>query len=127
MKNYSDILLHEELSSSEKEMSGANTRVEWLDRFFESAVIPAIPGKVRTRPEFEKDDKLSSKQLIDQPSEEEILEKRKVVHYGQVLSIEDVEEVINIVESITKLPCGCRYISTSKADKRFCFGLGMNK
>ena len=127
MKNYSDILFHEELSASQKEMSGANTRVEFVDQFFKYSIMPAISNRAGAEPEIEKDDEKSSEQLVDQPSEEEILEKRKVVHFGQVLPIEDVEEVINIVDSITRLPCGCRYYSTGKADKRYCFGLGMDK
>jgi ferredoxin len=62
-----------------------------------------------------------------QPSEDEILERRKAVHFGQVLPIEDVEEVVDMVDSITRFPCGCRFISTGKTDKRYCFGLGMDK
>jgi len=36
----------------------------------------------------------------------------------------DVEAVLDQVTSITRMPCGCRYISTGKADRRYCFGLG---
>ena len=70
----------------------------------------------------------SSVELFEkQPSEEEVIEGRKNFHFGQVLPIEDVEEVIDMVESITRMPCGCRFLSTGKTDKRYCFGLGVDK
>ena len=62
-----------------------------------------------------------------QPSEDDIVAKRKIVHFGQVLPIEDVERVIDLVDSITRMPCGCRFITTGKADKRYCFGFGLDR
>ena len=58
---------------------------------------------------------------------EELVAHRKVEHFGQVLPIEDVERVIDMIDSITRMPCGCRFITTGKTDKRYCFGLGMDK
>ncbi len=60
-------------------------------------------------------------------SEEEILARRKVEHFGQVIPIEDVEKVIDMVDSITRMPCGCRFIETGKTDKRYCFGFALDK
>ena len=62
-----------------------------------------------------------------QPGEDEIVAQRMVEHFGQVLPIEDVEKVIDMVDSITRMPCGCRFITTGKTDKRYCFGLGVDK
>ena len=42
-------------------------------------------------------------------SEEERLLRRQLVHFGQVIPIEDVEQIIDQVDSITRMPCGCRY------------------
>lgn len=126
MKNYSRELLHEELSSSQKEITKVTTRVEWLNRFTESFVTPAISGVSEAGDEVQTALSATSPAEV-QPSEDEILEGRKVVHFGQVLPIEDVEEVIDMVDSITRLPCGCRYISTGKADKRYCFGVAMDR
>ena len=62
-----------------------------------------------------------------QLSEAELLAHRKVRHFGQVPPIEDVEAVIDTVDSITRLPCGCRYLTTGKTNQRYCFGLGVDK
>jgi len=126
MKNYADELLHEELSSSQKDIVKATTRLEWNNRFWESFVMPAISGvsKVREEPQGAPP---STEPREAQPSGDEIVKGRKVEHFGQVLPIEDVEEVIDMVDSITRMPCGCRFISTGKTDKRYCFGLGVDK
>ena len=50
-----------------------------------------------------------------------------MLHFGQVIPLEDVERIFDLADSITRLPCGCRFISTGKTDKRYCFGLGMDK
>jgi NAD-dependent dihydropyrimidine dehydrogenase PreA subunit len=127
MKNYSEVLLHEELSSSQKDVVEATTRVEWLDRFFEAFVMPAI-GAISVTPDQPQDEPSSTEESpVTQPTEAEIVARRQVEHFGQVLPIEDVEEVIDMVDSITRIPCGCRFMSTGKTDERYCFGFGMDR
>ena len=41
-------------------------------------------------------------------------------HWGQVIPIEDVERILSFVSSITRVPCGCRMVTTGK-EKRCCF------
>ena len=118
MKNYSDELLHQKLSDVQKEYAMAETRIERMLRFFKIDVMPAITGMR----EPVKDDSEIKAQL----SEEERAERRKVL-FGQMLPIEDVEQVIDLVDSITRFPCGCRFVTTGKTDKRYCFGLGVDK
>ena len=117
MKNYSDVLLREELSSSQKDIVEATTRLEALVRGFENSVMPAISGVSKTQEESP----------IAQPSEDEIVARRKIGYFGQVLPIEDVEKVIDMVDSITRYPCGCRFTTTGKTDKRYCFGFGIDR
>ena len=88
--------------------------------------MPAITGKARAQEEVQETPATSVSSLV-QPSEDEIVAQRKVEHFGQVLPIEDVERVIDMVDSITRMPCGCRFISTGKTDKRYCFGFGLDK
>ena len=121
MKNYSEELIHEELSAHQKNIVGAGTRFEWLNHFWEDFTLPAITGV--TSPA---QDENSNGPSI-QPGEDEIVAQRMVEHFGQVLPIEDVEQVIDMVDSITRMPCGCRFINTGKTDKRYCFGLGLDK
>jgi len=121
MKNYSDELLHQELSSRQKEIAEAFSRTETRLRFFENRVIPAITGV--PGPEDQSQDASGSKAQL---SEKEMAKRRKV-SFGQVLPIEDIEQVIDIADSITRFACGCRFITTGKTDKRYCFGLGVDK
>lgn len=44
-----------------------------------------------------------------------------------MLPIGDVEKVIDLADSITRLPCGCRFLSTGKSNARYCFGIGVSK
>jgi ferredoxin len=113
MRNYAAELLHEELSSSQKNIVQAATRLEWNHRFWQGFVMPAITGVANIS-------EVSSFHAQD-------VEGSKVEHFGQALPIEDVEEVIDRVDSITRIPCGCRYLSTGKTDQRYCFGLGIDK
>ncbi len=126
MKNYADELLHQELSSAQKDIVGTATRFEWTNRFLESLVMPAITGVSKTQEESP-DAPPSTEPTEAQPSEDEIVANRKVEHFGQVLPIEDVEAVIDMVDSITRMPCGCRFLTTGKTDKRYCFGFGVDK
>jgi Pyruvate/2-oxoacid:ferredoxin oxidoreductase delta subunit len=125
MKNYANELIHEELSSAQQGIVGAATRLEWHNRFWESFVLPAIRGI--TTAEQEPHNAPAPAELQPQPSEAEIVAHQKVEHFGQVLPIEDVEQVIDMVDSITRMPCGCRFLTTGKADKRYCFGFGVDR
>jgi len=125
MKNYADELLHEELSSAQKEVAGARTRFDWHIRFWQDFVRPAIGG-VSKMQAVSQDAPPEATPSV-QPSEDEMVARQKVEHFGQVLPIEDVERVIDMVDSVTRMPCGCRFLTTGKADKRYCFGFGMDK
>lgn len=121
MKNYSAELLHEDLAAEQKAKVEAETRYQWANRFWEGFVYPAVTGK-----RYSENYGFSSGPTT-RPSDDEIVELRKIEHFGQVLPIEDVEKVLDMVDSITRMPCGCRFNNTGKTDKRYCFGLGMDK
>jgi NAD-dependent dihydropyrimidine dehydrogenase PreA subunit len=111
MKNYAEELLYEELSARQRSATAANTRLEWTHRFSETFILPAITGIAPETSAFAGQGPEGS----------------KMEHFGQVLPIEDVEEVLDRVDSITRMPCGCRFSSTGLADRRYCFGLGIDK
>jgi ferredoxin len=121
IKNYTDEMLHEELSAAQKEIAKVSTRLEWKRRDFENFVMPAITGVAATP----RDEPAGAPEV--QPSEEQRVAEWKVSHFGQVLPIEDVDHVIDLVDSITRMPCGCRFLTTGKADKRYCFGTALDK
>ncbi|MEW6754244.1 MAG: 4Fe-4S binding protein, partial [Candidatus Latescibacterota bacterium] len=127
MSNYSRELLSEELPAQTQEMAGAQTRLQWLEGFVRGFVMPAITG----RPPAQQAAGAAGGAAAEQPqtpppTAEDILAERQAVHFGQVLPVEDVEQVIDQVDSVTRMPCGCRFMSTGKADKRYCFGLGVD-
>jgi ferredoxin len=113
MKNYADELFHEELSADKKDIVQANTRYEWSQLFWKYFVMPAVNGQA-CPPD-------------NSAFRSRTLEETKIEHFGQVLPIEDVEQVIDRVDSITRMPCGCRFMSTGLTDKRYCFGFGIDK
>jgi ferredoxin len=127
MKNYSRELLHAELSAEEKQATRASTRAEWLGRFMECFEGPAVTGVPKTLVEIGMAMAPTAELLGPGASEEEILEQRKITHFGQVIPIEDVEKVIDLADSITRIPCGCRFLTTGKSNARYCFGLGVSK
>ena len=124
MKNYAEELLYAELSAKQKEATRASTRAEYLGRFVENLAVPAITGIPRPLEQVQKALAPTAELRVPPSSEAEIVEERKTVHFGQVLPIEEVEKVIDMADSITRLPCGCRFITTGKTNKRYCFGLG---
>ncbi len=50
--------------------------------------------------------------------------RQKAHHFGQVLPLEDVAEVLSMTTSVVRLACICRY-STTKKEARFCYGLSL--
>ncbi len=125
MKNYADELLHAELSPRQQEAVRAKTRSEWIERFLDCYEKPAATGIPRSLAEVGMAIAATAELRGSAASEEEILEQRKITHFGQVLPIEDVEKVIERADSITRMPCGCRFLSTGKTRARYCFGLGV--
>jgi NAD-dependent dihydropyrimidine dehydrogenase PreA subunit len=116
MKNYAAELLREELSADQQRTVGAPTRLEWNRRFWKGFVMPAVTGALPPPPVEPAE-----------PAQPRTTADRQVEHFGQVLPIEDVEQVIDRVDSITRMPCGCRFFTTGKTDQRYCFGLGVDR
>jgi Pyruvate/2-oxoacid:ferredoxin oxidoreductase delta subunit len=50
--------------------------------------------------------------------------RQKKSHFGQVVPIEDVDKVLDLVDSIVRLPCVCRSLTTGRREARYCYGLG---
>lgn len=126
IKNYADELLYEELTSTQKEIVEMNTRVEYLDDLFENFVMPAISKVSKDQDELQSAPVTKEPSQV-LPSEETTVNNRKVEHFGQILPIEDIEAVIDIASSITRMACGCRFINTGKKDERYHFGLMVDR
>ncbi len=53
------------------------------------------------------------------------IRQQKAEHWGQVVPIEDVEQIVDMQDSIVRLPCVCRNLTTGR-EARYCFGIGAN-
>lgn len=47
-------------------------------------------------------------------------------HYGQVVPLEDAEKIVEMVQSITRIACICRSVTTGKNNARYCLLLGID-
>ncbi len=123
MKNYSQEMFHTPLTDEQKRVVGFNTRGEWMDDFIRSFLLPAagIKSQPSSLPKDDKTEKPSRPR-----SKAQRLAWRKIEHFGQVLPIEDVENVLGMAEAIIRIPCGCRYESRGMTNARYCFNLGID-
>ncbi len=124
MKNYSRELLNAPLSPAQVEVVGFATRQEWLEDDFKWTIIPAGGGKA---PEADTSSDASSEQSQATYTDAQRLIRRKISNFGQVLPLEDVEKVLQLADSITRLPCACRYFNRGLTNQRYCFGLGIDR
>ena len=52
--------------------------------------------------------------------------RQKKSHFGQVVPVEDVDKILDMVDSIVRLPCVCRSATTGRREVRYCYGLGID-
>ena len=102
-KNYS-----EELFNEERKLF----MTEFYEKF-EEMVATALPAldKIPFDPDTAK--------AIVPP----VVEQFKKTHYGQIVPIEDIEQIFDMSLSIVRLPCLCRSALLGRRDDRYCFGL----
>lgn len=125
MKNYSSELLNTPLTPEQKEAIRFNSRYEWVDDFAQWFTAFAYKGKLSASASHQGGATVNDKPALLR-SNEQILTQRKIEHFGQVIPIEDVEKVFGMADSITRMPCGCRYNSAGLTNQRYCFGLGVD-
>ncbi len=123
MKNYSQELMNAPINDEQKNATGFGTRHAWNREFIRTFTVPAARGSASPG---EPADNNSISSPVLPMSEAEILRRHKLVHFGQVLPIEDVEKVFSLASAITRIPCGCRYDNAGLTNARYCFGLGID-
>jgi hypothetical protein len=121
MKNYSNELLLTPLTHDQIEAVGFNTRYDWLDNFVKWFIVPAYRGKFPEESQSN-DGTSTSEKPASPPSEEQILAQSKIEHFGQVIHIEDVEKLFTMADSITRMPCNCRYFIPDLPTKGIVLG-----
>jgi len=53
-----------------------------------------------------------------------MVNRQKKTHYGQVLPIEDIEEIFSFASSVIRLPCICRQ-ATVGTEQRYCYAISL--
>jgi ferredoxin len=53
-----------------------------------------------------------------------ITRKMKKVHFGQIVPIEEIEEIFGFVKTIVRVACICRQASLGQ-EKRYCYGVSL--
>lgn len=73
--------------------------------------------------EFRRLDRLeSAPQFLQRMIKAGITRKLKRDHFGQVIPIEDVEQILRLVNSIVQVPCICRQVGTGR-EFGYCYGV----
>ncbi|MBN2385374.1 MAG: 4Fe-4S binding protein [Anaerolineales bacterium] len=44
-------------------------------------------------------------------------------HFGQVVTVEEVAQILEMVGEVVRLPCVCRRLTTGNLNARYCYGL----
>lgn len=52
--------------------------------------------------------------------------RQKKSHFGQVVPLEGVDEVLDMIDCIVRLPCVCRSLTAGRREVRYCYGLGFD-
>jgi len=63
-------------------------------------------------------------QFVQRAIKSVVTRKMKKQHFGQVLPLEDVEEIFGFVNSIVRVPCICRQVNLGR-EARYCYGVSM--
>jgi len=55
-----------------------------------------------------------------------VTRRMKRAHFGQVLPLEDVREVLSIANCVVRVPCVCRGLTRGDRGARYCFGVSVS-
>jgi len=56
-----------------------------------------------------------------------MIRRQKRNHYGQIVPIEEVEQIFKMVEGVVRLACVCRRLTIGNMDARYCYGLTLDE
>lgn len=103
-KNYSQELVNEE-------------RKQFMTRFwegFEDVVVKDMS---------EMDRLIATNSPQTEAVRKSLVTKYKKEHYGQVVPLEEVEQIFDMSLAIVRVPCVCRSALKGRSDARYCFGV----
>jgi ferredoxin len=68
-----------------------------------------------------------SRTPLAKPANWYLTRTQKANHFGQVVLIEEVDEIFKLVAGVIRLPCVCRKVTTGNKNARFCYGLTLDQ
>ncbi|MCX7913305.1 MAG: 4Fe-4S binding protein [Thermodesulfovibrionales bacterium] len=94
-------------------------RKRFIKHFFDIAIDRGFKNLTRLQKIFNKKGKLPD-QLT-----KKMVEDSKIEHFGQVVPIEEVKEIVDKALEIVRLPCACRWV-IDRREIGCCYGLTYN-
>ncbi len=91
-------------------------RRKYISEFFDTTMKEGIVSIGRLESIYKKRGKLP-----DQVAGK-MIEQAKIDHFGQVVTMEDVTEIVKNAATVVRLPCACRWAST-KTENRCCYSV----
>lgn len=91
-------------------------RRKYLSEFFETTMQEGIVSIGRLESIYKKRGRLPDRVVS------KMIEQSKIDHFGQVVTMEDVTEIVKNAATIVRLPCACRW-ATNKTENRCCYSV----
>ncbi|MBM4141232.1 MAG: 4Fe-4S dicluster domain-containing protein [Nitrospira sp.] len=87
-----------------------------IKNFYKEVVEKGNNSITRLEMTFQRNPKLLER--IKEP----YIKEMKSMHFGQVVPLEDIIQILSICNTTVRLPCGCRW-AFNKQEARVCFGI----
>lgn len=111
---------YEVMEHYSKELLAQDNREEFIRDFFSNVQRDSV-----------KNIEMLSRAKIKMPLAHRFMRKigtwwMKQYHFGQVIPLEDAEMIVDMVQSVTRIPCVCRGATRGRKDARYCMLLGID-
>jgi len=91
-------------------------RRKYIEQFLESTIGDGITSLGRLETIFHKKKRLPDRIV------KAMVEKAREEHFGQVVPIEDIREIVDKAATVVRMPCACRW-AVEKTEKRCCYAV----
>lgn len=99
-----------------KDLMADLERRQYVRDFLQETIGQGVVAIGRLETIYQKKKKLP-RRLVQQ-----MIDTAKADHFGQVVTIEDIREIVGHAATIVRLPCACRWASM-KQDRRYCYSV----
>lgn len=99
-----------------KDLMSDLVRRKYINEFFTSTIEQGVVTIGRLETLYGKKKRLPDRLV------KPMVDKAKVEHFGQVVTIEDIRELVGKAATVVRLPCACRWASMKK-ENRCCYSV----